>query len=136
MTKEKNVYYENKTIRSPKDSADILREFIGNADREVFAVACLNTKNQISNLHIAHIGSLNESVVHPREVFKTAILSNASSIIVCHNHPSGNPQPSPEDIVVTAQLAQAGEILGIQLLDHIILGEDSHISLAECGVVN
>lgn len=135
MTKERNVYYENKKVRSPQDSAEIFRNFIGNADREMFVVMCLNTKNEVTSLTVAHIGSLNASVVHPREVFKTAILSNSFAIAVCHNHPSGNPTPSPEDISVTQRLVQAGQIIGIEVLDHIVLGDDKHVSLAELGWV-
>ena len=124
MIKEKNVYYENNVIRSPKDSAVIMREFIGNSDREQFVVACLDMKNKVTNITLVSMGSLNASVVHAREVFKTAILSNSASIICAHNHPSGNPAPSPEDIVVTNKLIEAGNTLGIQVLDHIIIGDD------------
>lgn len=124
MIKEKNVYYENNMIRSPKDSAVIMREFIGGADREQLIVACLDMKNKVTNISVVSMGSLNASVVHPREVFKTAILSNSASIIVGHNHPSGDTAPSPQDIAVTNKLIEAGRILDIQVLDHIIIGDD------------
>lgn len=94
---------------------------------------CLDTKNQPTNISTVHIGSLNASIVHPREVMKTAIPSNAASIICCHPHPSGEPTPSSEDIDVTERLAEVGKIIGIELLDHIILGEDKFISLKEKG---
>jgi DNA repair protein RadC len=132
MVKEKNVYYENKTIRSPRDGADIIRQFIGDMDREVFVVACLDIKNKVANITTVSMGSLNASIVHPREVFKTAILSNAGSIIIGHNHPSGNPEPSFEDIGVTKRLVEAGKLLGIEILDHVIIGDDGNFtSLAE-----
>ena len=101
----------------------------------MFVVACVNTKNEIANLTVAHIGSLNSSIVHPREVFKTAILSNAASIICAHNHPSGNPEPSKEDVDVTKRLIEAGKILGIDLLDHLVIGDGRYVSLKEKGYV-
>ncbi|ETT87155.1 JAB domain-containing protein [Viridibacillus sp. FSL R5-0477] len=94
---------------------------------------CLNTKNEPTHLNTVHIGSLNASIVHPREVIKPAILTNAASIMVCHNHPCGNVDASPEDIEVTKRLQEVGEIVGIELLDHIILGEDSYLSFREKG---
>lgn len=82
---------ENDIVRSPEDAADIARYFIGDDDREVFFVMCLNTKNRVVAVHRAHVGSINASIVHPREVFKTAIMNNAASLIVAHQHPSGDP---------------------------------------------
>lgn len=94
----------------------------------------LNTKNQVVGLHKAHVGSLNASIVHPREVMKCAIFNNAASIIVSHQHPSGDPTPSKEDIEVTKRLAEAGEILGIEVLDHVIVSHTGkHVSLKEKG---
>ena len=133
LVKERNEYYDFKAIKSPECAYKIFNEFVGNADREMFVVACLNTKNEIANLSVVHMGSLNASIVHPREVFKTAILSNSASIICAHNHPSGHPEPSREDIEVTKRLAEAGKILGIELLDHIIIGEETFYSLKERG---
>lgn len=133
MVKEKSLLYSNRNVRSPQDGAELFREFLGEVDREHFLVMCLNTKNEPTHLNICHIGSLNASIVHPREVLKPAILSNAASIMVCHNHPSGECTPSPEDKVVTERLKEAGEIIGIQLLDHIILGEGCFLSLKEKG---
>ena len=133
MVKERNEYYYDKAIRSPEDAYKILREFIGDADREMFVVACLNNKNEIANLSVVHMGSLNASIVHPPEVFKIAILSNAASIICAHNHPSGHPEPSREDIEVTKRLAEAGKLLGIELLDHIIVGDERYFSMEEHG---
>lgn len=124
-------------IRSPDDAADISRNYIGDEDREVFFVMCLNTKNGVVAVHRCHIGSINASVVHPREVFKAAILNNAASIIVAHNHPSGQPSPSQEDIHITRRLVDAGKMLGIEVLDHVIIGggTKSFISLREKGYI-
>ena len=133
LVKERNEYYDFKAIKSPDDAYKIFSDFVGNADREMFVVACLNTKNEITNISVVHVGSLNASVVHPREVFKTAILSNSASIICAHNHPSGHPEPSREDVEVTKRLAEAGRILGIELLDHIIVGDERYYSLKEKG---
>ncbi|MFF3100946.1 JAB domain-containing protein [Viridibacillus arvi] len=133
LVKEKSLLYSNRTVRSPQNGAELFREFLGEVDREHFLVMCLNTKNEPTHLNTVHIGSLNASIVHPREVIKPAILSNAASIMVCHNHPSGNCEPSPEDIEVTKRLQEVGEIVGIELLDHIILGEGSYLSFREKG---
>lgn len=135
MVREKNLYYDNKRITSPEDAYRIMKDFIGSLDREVFVVACLNNKNEITNISIVHMGSLNQSLVHPREVFKTAILSNSASIICGHNHPSGDPTPSREDIEVTKRLEEAGRILGIDVLDHIIVGDERYVSLKEKGYI-
>jgi DNA repair protein RadC len=134
MVKEKNLQYGDSQISSPYKSFDVLKEFIGDSDREVLSVLTLDTKNKITSITAASVGSLNSSIVHPREVFKTAILGNASSIIIGHNHPSGDPTPSKEDISITLRLKECGKILGIELLDHIIIGNDNnYISLKEKG---
>lgn len=126
---------ETDTIRSPQDAIELLKKEIGDEDREVFYVICLNTKNKIVGLHRCHIGSLNSSIVHPREVFKSAILNNASSIIVGHNHPSYQTKESKEDIEVTRRLVEAGKIIGIQVLDHIIVSPTGSNSLKELGYI-
>ncbi|ODV53735.1 MULTISPECIES: JAB domain-containing protein [Lysinibacillus] len=133
LVKEASMLYKQRRVRSPQDSYELFRDYIGEVDREHFVVACLDTKNQPTNISTVHIGSLNTSIVHPREVMKTAILSNAASIICCHPHPSGDPTPSPEDIDVTERLAEVGKIVGIELLDHIIIGDGKFISLKEKG---
>jgi DNA repair protein RadC len=128
---EKFAFY---TIRSPEDAMHLAMHHIADDDREVFLVMCLNTKNQVVALHRAHVGSLNASIVHPREVMKSAILNNAASIIVSHQHPSGDPTPSKEDIEVTRRLAEAGRIIGIELLDHVIVTyKGKNTSLKEKG---
>ncbi|WP_075617975.1 JAB domain-containing protein [Paenisporosarcina indica] len=125
-----------KQIQSPKDAIDFIQAMIGDEDREVFLVLCLNVKNQVIAVHRCHVGSLNASIVHPREVFKCAILNNAGSILVAHNHPSGNCQYSPEDVEVSKRLKEAGEYIGIELLDSIIVGyKNGGLSLRETGVI-
>ncbi|WP_270545633.1 JAB domain-containing protein [Clostridium butyricum] len=125
---------KRKQISSPKDVVNVIYEYLDGADRENLGIMCLNTKNEILNCTTAHIGSLNSSIVHPREVFKTAILSNAASIIIFHNHPSGNTTPSREDKNITQRLKEAGKILGIELIDSIVIGEtieDGYYSFKE-----
>lgn len=95
----------------------------------------MDTKNQPTFVNVVSIGTLNSSLVHPREVFKVAILGNSVSIIVAYNHPSGDPTPSKEDITITARLKEAGKIIGIDILDHLIIGEDKHISFKEKGIL-
>ena len=133
LVKESSMLYKQRRVRSPQDSYELFRDYLGDVDREHFVVACLDTKNQPTNISTVHIGSLNASIVHPREVLKTAILSNAASILCCHPHPSGDPTPSPEDIEVTERLAAACNLLSIELLDHIIIGDNTFISLKEKG---
>lgn len=133
MVKETSLLYKDRSIRSPLDGYKLFKQFLGELDREYFVVMCLNVKNEPTAINVCHIGSLNASIVHPREVMKTAILSNSASIIVAHNHPSGRPEPSSEDIEVTKRLVEAGSIIGIDVMDHLIIGEDSFISLKEKG---
>ncbi|MEC2055484.1 DNA repair protein RadC [Peribacillus psychrosaccharolyticus] len=135
MVKQSSILYKNRQIKSPEDGYQLMKEFLGEADREYFVVVCLDTKNQPTNINICHVGSLNASIVHPRECFKPAILSNAASIMVYHNHPSFDPSPSREDCEVTRRLVEAGKILGIDVLDHIIMGGDRYVSLKEKGYV-
>jgi DNA repair protein RadC len=129
------VNYPLRTIRSPEDAVELFRNFIGELDREGFALLCLSTKNEPTALHMVSTGTLNSSLVHPREAYKLAILANSSAVIACHNHPSGDPTPSREDIEMTKRLKEAGELLGIDFLDHIILGENIHVSLKEQGLM-
>jgi len=124
-------------IESPETvyGLDFLQHELLLSDREIFICLHLNIKNSLLTWEVVSVGSLNFSVVHPREVYKGAILSNAASIIFCHNHPSGDLEPSPEDIAVTKRLQDAGKLLGIQVLDHIIFGEESFVSLKERGIL-
>lgn len=123
MIKEASFLYQTRTISSPKDAYEMIKEQLEGLDREQFIIACLNTKNEPTNITVVSVGSLNKAIVHPREVFKTAILSNAASIMAFHNHPSGEITPSQQDIQLTNRLYEAGELLGIKLLDHLIIGD-------------
>ena len=116
---------------------DVVRELadLRTAAQECFVTLTLDTKNRIIDKHLVTLGTLNASLAHPREVFKTAILDAAASIILAHNHPSGDPTPSAEDIRVTRQLVEVGRQVEIQILDHIIIGRPDHISLRETGMV-
>jgi DNA repair protein RadC len=105
-------------------SLPMLRELMEKSDREVFVCLHLTTKNQLISWEIVSVGSLNASIVHPRELFKGALLANAASVIVVHNHPSGDPTPSGADIQLTRRLVKAGDVLGIEILDHVIFGDE------------
>lgn len=135
MVREASVLYDIRKIDSPKDGAELGKRFLQDLDREQLIVCCLDTKNQPTAINIVSVGSLNTSIVHPREVFKPAILSNSASIILFHNHPSGDPAPSREDISITERIKESGNILGIKLIDHIIIGNDSYCSLKERGII-
>jgi DNA repair protein RadC len=131
LVREKDAIYGAKTITSPGELASIVKRFLADTDREVFLTVNFSTANTINSIHIVSIGSLDRAIVHPREVFKAAILSNASSIALVHSHPSGSLNPSPEDIQITKKLVQCGEILNIKVVDHIIVSDDRHLSFAE-----
>lgn len=128
-------YDERFAIRSPEDGAKYVMEDMRFLSQEHFVCLYLNTKNQVIHQQTVFIGSLNASIVHPREVFKEALKRSAASIICFHNHPSGDPTPSREDIDVTKRLSESGKVLGVELLDHIIIGDQSFISLKEKGYV-
>ena len=133
MVKESSFLYQTRTISSPKDAYEMIKEQLEGLDREQFIIACLNAKNEPTNISVVSVGTLNKAIVHPREVFKTAILSNAASIMAFHNHPSGDTEPSQQDIQLTNRLYEVGELLGIKLLDHLIIGDGTFTSLKEKG---
>jgi DNA repair protein RadC len=118
-------------IKSPDEVASLFIEEMRYLKKEYFKALLLNTKNEIIMIENISIGNLNSSVVHPREVFCTAIKKSACSLIVVHNHPSGNPMPSQTDIDITRRLVEAGELLGIKVLDHLIIGDGTYVSLKE-----
>jgi DNA repair protein RadC len=136
LVKEKVAKYElPRKIVSPEDvyRAITVITSVEEEAQEVFGVIILNSKNKIVAVHEVSRGTLNASMVHPREVFKLAVLHNAAAIICFHNHPSGDPKPSKEDIGITKRLVEAGKIMGIEILDHIIVGDDRYASLKERG---
>lgn len=109
-------------IGDPRDASRYLRPLFDGLDREQTVVLCLDGKHRPIGVNVVSIGTLNESLMHPREVFKPAVLLNAAAIILAHNHPSGDPTPSQEDRQITRRMREAGEILGIRLLDHLVFG--------------
>ena len=124
-------------IRCPEEAYNAIRVTtnVQAEAQEVFGILILNTKNKIVAVHEISRGTLNSSMAHPREVFKPAVLHNAAAIICFHNHPSGDPEPSKEDVELSNRLVEAGKILGIEVFDHIIVGDDLYVSLKERGVI-
>ncbi|MEC0373566.1 RadC family protein [Paenibacillus chibensis] len=125
--------YEQTTIRNPKDAFALLEPDFRFLTKEHFTCLFLNTKNKVIFKEVISIGSLNTAIVHPREVFRAAIKRCSASLICAHNHPSGDPAPSLEDINLTERLVNAGEIIGIEVLDHVIIGGNQYYSLKERG---
>ncbi|GGL41270.1 RadC family protein [Sporolactobacillus putidus] len=123
------------TVRSPEDGANFVMEEMRILKQEHFIALFLNTKNQVLHKTTIFIGSLNASIVHPREVFKEAVRRSAAAIICFHNHPSGDPSPSREDIEVTKRLVSCGKILGVDMLDHIVIGDRKFVSLKQKGMM-
>jgi len=123
------------TIKSPVEVSTLLMEEMRHLKKEVFKIILLNTKNHIIKVLDVSIGSLNSSIVHPREVFSEAVKAGCSGILLVHNHPSGDPEPSREDIDTTQRLINAGSILGIKVLDHVVIGDGRYISFKEQGLM-
>ena len=138
LVKEKGAMYDvQKKIGSSYDAYKAITEItkVQEEAQEVFGILILNTTHEIVAVHEISRGTLNASMVHPREVFKPAVLHNAAAIVCFHNHPSGEPKPSKEDIETTNRLVEAGKIMGIEVLDHIIVGDDKYTSLKEMRVI-
>lgn len=124
-------WHSDKKITSPEDIANIFLPLFRDEVKERFIIVCLNTANKIIKYEVISIGNLNSSIVHPREIFKTALENNAASIILLHNHPSGNPEPSNEDISITKKVVEAGKMMDIPVFDHIILAGNNYTSFVE-----
>lgn len=124
-------YRAPRVVTDAKAVADVFAEHVQPLDREQFVVLLLDGKNRCLGFNVVSVGSLTAALVHPREVFKAAILSNAAALILVHNHPSGDPEPSAEDRAITDRLRQVGELVGIRVLDHVVLGDGAFTSLAE-----
>ncbi|BBB89755.1 MAG TPA: DNA repair protein RadC [Methylomusa anaerophila] len=122
-------------IRSPKDAAELIMPNLRYEAKEHFIALLLSTKNQVIARSTISIGSLNASIVHPRELFREAITHSAASVILVHNHPSGDPTPSQEDIALTKKLIEAGLLLDISVLDHVIIGDGKYVSFKEKGII-
>ncbi len=125
---------ENHVIHSPKDAADLVQFEMSALEQEELRVILLDTRNRVLDTVSVYRGSLNSSQVRVGELFKAAIRRNAAAIIAVHNHPSGDPTPSPDDIAVTRAIIQAGKLLDVEVLDHLIIGANQHVSLKERGV--
>jgi len=134
MVKAGSIPYGDEQVVNSRVAAKIARSFLGDTDREHFLVLILDQKNRVNGINLVSTGSLSGVSFHPREVIKPAILGNAARIIVIHNHVSGDIQPSQEDLKMTEKLRDAGKILGIQVLDHIILGEGQHFSFEKNNI--
>ncbi|WCF05938.1 DNA repair protein RadC [Paenibacillus thiaminolyticus] len=124
-----------RSISKPEDVYQTVAADMSALDKEHFVIILLDSKNRIISIETISVGTLNSAIVHPREVFKPAITKGAASIICVHNHPSGDPTPSPEDICLTEILIDAGKIIDIDVLDHIVIGTEGYISLREQGLV-
>ena len=122
-----------RAMNTPRESASALMTLLQDQPGEVFAILCLSTKHRVIAYHEVSRGTLDATLVHPREVFKAAILANSAAIILCHNHPSGDTTPSADDIQLTRRLAGAGALLGVDVLDHIIVGDGRYYSFKEGG---
>lgn len=124
------------TISTPEDVVRLCGPQLAGMDREYFWALALNTKNQLIKTVEVSIGSLNASIVHPRELFKEAVHLSAASVVVVHNHPSGDPTPSGADTQLTRRLVRAGDVLGIEVLDHVVIGDNgAHASMRELGLM-
>ena len=133
----KEIYVNNPAYRCSEDVAnsEIVEKELRGSDREKFICVHFNTQNQIISYEVVSMGSLTCSIVHPREVFKAAILANAASVLFMHNHPSGNTEPSIDDIEATKRLCKAGSILGINVLDHLIITTADYLSFRQKGLI-
>jgi DNA repair protein RadC len=138
MVRDHSVQWPHEERYSaPKQVADAGRAFLGDTDREHMLALLIDGKNHIVSITEIAVGSLNQCIVHPREVFKPAILANAAAVILLHNHPTGDCSPSSEDIAITRRLKEAGDVLGIKVIDHVIIGDgtDEYLSFSERGLL-
>ena len=124
------------TIRCPQDIHALLHEEMAHAQQEMLVLLCLNAKNHVTWKGILFVGTLNSSVIHSREIFRHAIEQSAASIIIAHNHPSGQAEPSAEDIKCSQQIAEAGKLLNIPLLDHVVIGSQGFVSMKERALLS
>ena len=135
LIKEKELQYCIGKMSNPEKVFKFLNDQIGNKSQEHFVVLSLDSKGNVNSFNTTHIGTINSTLIHPREIFKVAIISNASAIILAHNHPSGDATPSEKDIKVTKSLVKASKHLDIEILDHIIVGDNKYFSFKEKGII-
>lgn len=136
LVREGSVSNNNNHIRTPEDVVNILSADYDAAVVEMAQMLALDTKNKIIGIFVISTGSLNASIIHPRDIFQRAILSNAASVILVHNHPSGDPTPSSEDIELTNKLVQVGKMMDLPILDHVVIGDGKFVSLKERGIIS
>lgn len=134
--RQQSFMFESKLADRPQAVWDIMQQLCKDSDRERFWSIALDAANKVIGIDVVSVGTLTATLVHPREVFKFCIKANAAGVIVCHNHPSGDPEPSREDRETTRRISEAGKILGIPLLDHVILGESRYFSFRERGLLD
>ena len=135
LIREKSFLFKERVVNSPNQAYELIKDLLEDKDREVLMACFLDTKNQPIATNIVSIGSLNSSIIHPREIFKVAILCNSDNFILFHNHPSGVVEPSSEDISATSRIKECGKLMGITLTDHIIVGNDQYFSMLENGLL-
>ena len=128
--------YQRIAIRHPGDVAQLLMDDLRDLDPEQFKLLMLDTKHRVIKIQTLSVGDLSGTLVHPRELFKTIIRRNSAAVILVHNHPSGDPEPSADDIQLTRRSAAGGRLLGIEVLDHVIIGDNTYVSLKERGLIN
>lgn len=137
VVRERRAGYGSlRSIRSSREVYDLFHDRFAHADREEFIVLPLDAKNRALGFHVVSVGSLTSSLVHPRECFKVAILANAAALILVHNHPSGDPKPSSEDLAITKRLSEIGELMGIRVLDHVVVGDNRYVSFVDDGLLS
>lgn len=141
LVKDKSISFGNIRLNNSQEAQSLIQQLIktqGQPDREQFCILMLNAKNEITAMSIISIGGLSSAPVHPREVLKPAILANSAALILCHNHPSNDLEPSAEDLAITKQIIQASELMGIQVHEHIIISMDDgdgYFSFADSGLI-
>lgn len=129
------AYMDRPTINDPDEAHALVAPFLTNADREHSVVLALDTKHRVLSVRLASVGSLSHTFMVPRDLYRDALLDNASAVLLAHNHPSGDSTPSKDDERVTRRLDEAGRLIGVEMLDHIVVGLDGFTSLARAGVV-
>ena len=140
LVKDKSISFGQGRMNNSQEAQSLIQSLIktqGQPDREQFCVILLNSKNEIIGLNIVSIGGLSSASAHPSEVLKPAILANSAAIILCHNHPSNNLEPSPDDLAITKRIIQASEVIGIAVHEHIIISmdDDRYYSFADNGII-
>ena len=134
LVREGSSRNENNIIRTPEDVVSILSAEYEDAVVETALMLALDTKNKVIGIFTISTGSLNSSIIHPRDIFQRSVLCNAAAIILSHNHPSGDPSPSPEDVAMTRAAREAGRILDVEVLDHIVIGHNKFVSMKDKGL--